>query len=74
MQKKTPIIQAHSFVFVFVAFFMQKVCPLDRGKPSSLDPKDETNFLAQYVTSLGPFLIQEISSQYTKVCVWLSRM
>ena len=58
MQKKIPIIEAHSFVFVYICVFLQRVCPLDRGKPSSIDPKDERNFIAQYVTSLGPHLIQ----------------
>lgn len=28
MQKKIPIIEAHSFVFIYVCVFMQKVCPL----------------------------------------------
>ena len=58
MQKRQPIIEAHSFVFVYVCVFMKNVCPLERGKPSSIDPKDERNFIAQYVSSLGPFLIQ----------------
>ena len=35
IQKKMPIIEAHSFVFVYVCVFLQRVCPLDR-KPSSL--------------------------------------
>jgi hypothetical protein len=39
MQKKMPIIEAHSFVFIYICIFLLKVCPLDR-KPSSLEPKD----------------------------------
>lgn len=39
MQKKIPIIEAHSFVFVYVCVFLLKVCPLEK-RPSRLDPKD----------------------------------
>jgi hypothetical protein len=73
MQKKIPIIEAHSFVFVYICIFLMRVCPLDR-KPSSLDPKDERQFISQYVVALGSNLNAEIASQYTKFCVWLSRM
>ena len=73
MQKKIPIIEAHSFVFVYICIFLMRVCPLDR-KPGSLDPKDERQFISQYVVALGTNLNAEIASQYTKFCVWLSRM
>ena len=39
MQKKVPIIEAHSFVFIYICMFLQNVCPLDK-RPRSLDPKD----------------------------------
>ena len=37
MQKKIPIVQAHSFVCVYISNFMQTVCPL--AKKKGLDPK-----------------------------------
>jgi len=73
MQKKIPIIEAHSFVFVYVCVFMLKVCPLEK-RPRSLDPKDERVYISQYVASMEQNLTIEIVSQYTKFCVWLSRM
>jgi len=39
MQKKIPIIEAHSFVFVYICVFLLRVCPLEK-RPSRLDPKD----------------------------------
>jgi WASH complex subunit 7 len=51
MQKKIPIIEAHSFVFVYVCVFLQKVCPLEK-KPRSLDPKDEGVYITQYVAAM----------------------
>lgn len=39
MQKKIPVLEAHSFVFVYVCIFLSKVCPLDK-RPTSLDPKN----------------------------------
>jgi WASH complex subunit 7 len=35
MQKKIPIIEAHSFVFVYVSLFLTKVCPLEK-RPRSM--------------------------------------
>ena len=61
MQKKIPVLQAHSFVFVYVCFFLNRVCPLDR-KPGSLDPKDERLFIQQYVTAMDINLDLEIVS------------
>ena len=51
MQKKFPIIEAHSFVFVYICVFLLRVCPLEK-RPSRLDPKDEKAFIAQYVTGM----------------------
>jgi hypothetical protein len=51
MQRKAPIVEAHSFVFVYICIFMTEVYPLDK-KPSSLDPKDERVFISQYVGAL----------------------
>ncbi len=39
MQKKIPVIEAYSFVFVYVCIFLSNVCPLDK-RPGSLDPKN----------------------------------
>ena len=38
MQKKLPIIQAHSFVTVYVSSFMMEVTPLKK-KAKTMDPK-----------------------------------
>ncbi len=38
MQKKMPIIEAHSFVSVYICSFMNNVCPLKKPT-SSIDPK-----------------------------------
>jgi WASH complex subunit 7 len=73
MQKKIPVLEAHSFVFVYVCIFLSKVCPLDK-RPGSLDPKNEKQFILQYVEALEPVISIEIVSQYTRFCVWLSRM
>lgn len=73
MQKKIPIIEAHSFVFVYVSVFLMKVCPLEK-KPRSLEPKDERQFLVQYLGAMEQNMTIEIVSHYTKFCVWLSRM
>lgn len=37
MQKKIPIIEAHSFVCVYICVFMQEVVPLQK-KSKSMDP------------------------------------
>lgn len=37
MQKKIPIIEAHSFVCVYICVFMQDVAPLQK-KSKSMDP------------------------------------
>lgn len=73
MQKKVPLIEARSFVSVYVCMFLNKVCPL-RAKPRSIDPKDERLFITQYLANLEQQLSIEIVSQYTKFCVWISRM
>lgn len=51
-QKKIPLIQAHSFVCVYISSFMNTLCPLSK-KPSSMDPKDETAYLEQYIKKLN---------------------
>lgn len=37
IQKKIPIIEAHSFVCVYICIFMQEVAPLQK-KSKTMDP------------------------------------
>ncbi len=38
-QKKIPLIEAHSYVCVYISTFINNLCPISK-KPSSMDPKD----------------------------------
>lgn len=38
-QKKIPLVEAHSYVCIYISDFMKSLCPLSK-MPSSLDPKD----------------------------------
>jgi len=51
VQKKIPIIEAHSFVCVYICVFMQDVAPLQK-KSKTMDPANETVFLKSYMVKL----------------------
>lgn len=57
MQKKIPIIEAHSFVCVYICVFMQEVVPLQK-KSKSMDPPVNFHLNLEWVS-----LSQIVSSQ-----------
>lgn len=72
-QKKIPIVEGHSFVCVYISTFIRDCCPISKI-PSGIDPKDESAFLASYITKLDEKIGADFAEHYRRFCVWLSRM
>lgn len=72
-QKQIPIVSAHSFVCVYISFFMSSICPISK-KPTTMDPKDPNSFIKEYIEKLDIRIGVNLVNDYTSFCVWLSRM